>query len=128
MTTLGSGIGPSPAMMRDQMLNDAIDAMIRERGDTVAVIREILDRMNELLAAQARVAEAQLQAVQVLQSFVRQAPPTVNVDVSPTPVSIEAAQVPPAQVEVLTAPEPRTKKTVHRDRDGLIDYIIEEPA
>jgi hypothetical protein len=135
--TLGSAIGPSPATLREKALNDAIDGLLRERGDTLAVLREVLEKVGGLIAEQARTADAQLaaavaieSAVSTLASVARQAPPVVNVTVPEADVEAPVVNVtvPETQVTVQEAPDRPVRKVVHRDSNGLIDYIDEVPA
>lgn len=122
------------------MLEDAVMQVLREKGDSAAMLRGIMEQQREITAQLAAIAKQQLAAAESLANAARtlsmrtvMPAPVVNVEVPTPEVSVDVA-APQVTVEatptvtVHEAPEGRTVKTVERDAQGLIVRIIEEAA
>lgn len=148
--TLGSAIPPAPSVQLASVAESALEAWLRERGDTLLLIKQILEAQQEtqrqlanvarsLEATQAEVSRALTEAARSLASAamglatrVEQPAPVVNMTV-PEPsvsVTVEAA---PVHVQVIEPEEPekpekksREITTVERDSEGRIIRTITE--
>jgi hypothetical protein len=105
-----------------------VDAMIESQQLLVTALR----RLIETQAEQREDLQHLAQVIGTLAVFVRDTPePVVNlnpnfaVDAGGVYPNIEVA-VPPADVTVRSPMPKGVKKTVHRDADGLIDYVTED--
>lgn len=113
---LGAAITPLPSRPSvTDGLERLVDAYLAERGDSVALLQQTLERMVDLTTVLSDVLTAMLAAE----------PPVVNVTIPEAP-EVEA---PVVNVTVQEPPEVErgTRKRVVRDAQGLISEIIEEP-
>lgn len=149
MTTLGAAITPPVSTQLAAVAENALDAWLRERGDTLVLIKQILESQQQTQNAMAAVAKSmeatQSQVAQMLSeaarslsaaaiglsSRVEQPAPVVNVTMPEPPerepivnVTVEA---PPVHVQVMEADKPsREVTTVERDSDGRIVRTVTE--
>lgn len=148
MTTLGGAIPPPASSQLAAVAENALDAWLRERGDTLVLIKQILEaqqRTQDAMAAVARSMEAtQSQVAQILSeaarslssaaaglsSRVEQPAPVVNVTIpeSPEPAVNVTVEAPPVHVQVMEAESGRSREvtTVERDSEGRIVRTITE--
>lgn len=139
---LGDAIGPKQSALIGGLLEDAVAKVIKEQGDSVAILKETLQALSALTTQLSAIADQQQAASTNLADAARHLAartvmpaPEVNLSV-PTPEVFVDAKAPEVNV---TTPEPvvhvtlpssesrGVRKRVVRDANKLIVEIIEEP-
>lgn len=142
---LGDAIGPAPQKMVNSVLEDAVAQVLREKGDSAALIKEAIANLTAVTVKLTAIADQQQSATQSLADAARYlaartiipAPEvTVNVPEAPeypeqeTPIVNVTVPEPIVNVTISEPPETEkgTRKRVVRDPvTRLITEIIEEP-
>lgn len=142
---LGDAIGPPPQKLVSGLLEDAVAQVLREKGDSAALIKTAIENLTAVAVKLTAIADQQQSATQSLADAARSlalrtvmpAPEvTVNIPEAPEPPEQEAPVVNvtvPEPVVNVTIQEPTevekgTRKRVVRDPvTRLITEIIEEP-
>lgn len=130
--TLGSAIPPAPSVQLASVAESALEAWLRERGDTLLLIKQILEAQQETQRQLAKAIDLLASAAMGLATRAEQPAPVVNMTV-PEPsvsVTVEAA---PVHVQVIESeesdkPEKKSREvtTVERDSEGRIVRTITE--
>jgi hypothetical protein len=140
---LGDAIGPKQSKLIGGLLEDAVAKVIKEQGDSVAILKETLQAIQALTTQLNAIADQQQAASQSLADSARylaartvMPAPEVNVT-TPEPVVNVTTPEPvvnvttPEPVVNVTLPSPEsrggTRKRVVRDQNNFITEIIEEP-
>lgn len=128
MTSLGAAIPPPPSTQLAAVAENALDAWLRERGDTLVLIKQILEAQQETQRQLASVISMLANAASSLAARAEQPAPVVHVT-TPEPAVAVTVEAAPVHVQMMEAEKPEKSRevtTVERDSEGRIVRTITE--